>query len=325
MALLLDDGRRGHYRQVSALADCLSVRQWRLPAVVRPPWRTFAPYRLAAGLAAHPAIRQALPDREPAAIIACGRSSALVSRWLQVYWQGRPKTVQILHSGIGPKHFTWVIAPNHDKIGGDNVIHVNGSLTPVAASQLEFSGSSHASRCCLLLLGGPARHFRFTRGWLAESLSRLARQLHSLSASLQVLTSPRSPPWVAEVLAGSVHGVPCQLSQWSAMPAEVAQAAYTRAVREASLVVASADSVNLVSEAGASGKPAFVLGAERVSGRVASGVRSLLQQGYVLDVDALQRAVVENRGTRLLDETRRVAGLLLRSGLLDAAADNFRK
>lgn len=325
MILLLDDGRIGHYRQVSALADCLPVRQWRLPVHVRPPWRTFAPYRLVAGLAAHPAIQQALPDREPAAIIACGRSSALVSRWLQDYWRGRPKTVQILHSGIKPKHFTWVIAPNHDRIGGDNVIEVNGSLTPVVATQTEFTVPSYASPRCLLLLGGPARHFRFTRDWLAESLSRLAGRLHGLSASLRVLTSPRSPPWVGEVLAGSVHGLPYQLSEWSAMPAEAAQAAYALAMREASLVVASADSVNLVSEAGASGKPAFVLGAERVSGRVAAGVQGLLQQGYLLDIDALQRAVVENRGTRLLDETRRVAGLLLRSGLLAAAADNFRE
>jgi hypothetical protein len=317
LLLLLNDGRAGHWRQVTALAQQLGGPSIALPVALRQPWRALAPRRFPFGLAAHPELVRALPAQAPQAILSCGRRTALALRWLKAYWGGRPRTVQILHCGIGPEHFDWLVTPRHDGISGPNVILTVGSLNPVDEAWLAAAapdGSGRPAPRVALLLGGPSRHFTMTRPWLRQRLVELAAAIRRAGGSLEIVASPRAPGWVGvEARAAAVDLV------WHFIPwdggAEAPQA-YRAALAAATHLVASADSVNLLSEACATGKPVFVLGADRVRGRVAGCVTALLAAGHARQFAALPDGLSHALYTRPLRETPAVAGHLLRSGLL---------
>lgn len=310
----LDDGRPGHRRQAAALAERLSPNHARVDARLRQPWRAFAPRSLPLGLAAHRDLVKALPAEAPAAIVSCGRQGAVALRWLKRYWHGRTGTVQILDCGLDPAQFDFVVVPRHDGLAGRNVIRTLGSLNPVDEAWLAEGGHSPEAGSpprIAALLGGPSRHCSWDRKWLRETLARLAAAAGAAAGRVDVVASPRTPDWVAPLVAGMperprFHG-------WADEPA-TAQV-YRAVLAGASHLAATADSVNLLSEACATGKPVFVLGGERAQGRIGGFVGSLVADGYALDAAALPAGLADARPTRTLRETAAVAVRLKRSGL----------
>jgi mitochondrial fission protein ELM1 len=316
---LLNDGRTGHRRQVQALAHFLPLTYTVLPISLKPPWRWFAPYRLPGGLAAH---AELIPTSAvvPTIIISCGRRSALAARWLQTHFVGAPKTVQILDCGLSPDCFNWVIAPQHDRLEGDNVIQTIGSLNPVDDSWLqraagENDSNRHPTRpSALLLLGGPSRNFYFSRNWFRAVLSALRSRLNG--HDLTVVESPRTPPWVADDVDAVLADLPVYRVGWLKDNPEASAQAYGAALAAAECVFVTADSVNLVSESCASGKPVCLLGVEQARGKMDRFCRHLIQKGYALEDQPELPAAGAMPFTQCLRETESVATRLLESGLL---------
>jgi len=319
-AWLLDDGRAGHWRQVRALADFLPLRAIPVPVNLKLPWRWFAPYRLPFGQAAHSGLLVA-DAGPPGVIIACGRRSALAARWIQHHFAGRPKTVQILDCGLPPDRFTWVIAPSHDELEGDNVISTVGSLNPVTAAWLS-AAVDPAGPCAtapkprgVLLLGGPSGNFAFTRRWFRSALAGLCDP--GFGGSLTIVESPRTPGWVAaEVQAIPTNPAPLHRMPWTPQDPEAAERRLGAALACADFVLVTADSVNLASEACASGKPVGLLGVERARGKMARFCRQLMDSGFAKAVEPGKTDIEAIPTTRCLRETEDVARRLMVSGLL---------
>lgn len=319
--LLLNDGRAGHWRQVRALAERLGGPSIEIPVRLRQPWRALAPHRFPLGLAAHPEIRSALPAEPPAAVLSCGRRSALVLRWLKRRWPDDPPlTVQILDCGLDPRTFDWVVTPRHDGLSGPNVIRTLGSLNPVddawlAAAQYPAPVPAPAPSL-VVLLGGPTRACVWNRRWWREWLGRITAVAEKAYGSVTVVGSPRTPAWVAEEAHSQQSGVRCQSIPWPA--AGDTDEAYRAMLAAATHLVVSADSVNLLSEASATGKPVFVIGAERARGRARAFVDALIGGAYAVDASMLADALRSGRRTRVLRETGAVAVRLRQSGRFQA-------
>ncbi len=338
--LLLLDDRPGHRRQAEALAHYLPLPAWPMNVTLRPPWRWLAPRGLTGCLRAHGWLQQlalAPPGLTmaaqglgpPAAIISCGRRTALAMRALQQHWQGQPRTVQILHCGLPPPAFSWLITPQHDGVQGPNVIRTLGSLNPVDEDWLAHGASLPAASWPALppgcpriavLLGGPSRHFRFERVWLRNQLTGLAQQAAQSGAALELVCSARTPPWAGAEFRQACSRVPHRLHPWQPGQEGACRASYQAVLAAADRLLVSADSVNLLSEACATGKPVSVMGAAGLRGRPARLVECLLQQGYVQSDQAVATAsstvASEDVPRPVLRETQAVAGQLLRSGLL---------
>lgn len=314
--LLLNDGRAGHWRQVCALADRLGGAVLEVPVRLRQPWRACAPRRFPFGLAAHPDIQAALPADPPAAVLSCGRHSALVLRWLRQRWSDDPPlTVQILHCGLDPAAFDFVITPRHDRVGGPNVIRTLGSLNPVDDSWLAgadpFAAPGAVPRI-VMLLGGPVRHCAWNRRWLRAQLANITAVAAAAGGCVEVVGSPRTPAWVAEEAGAVAGGARCHAIPWRGQDA--AGAVYRSALAAATHLIVSADSVNLLSEACATGKPVCVIGSDRAHGRIGAFVGALLAGGYALEGRKLATAIQGGLRTRVLRETAAVAVRLKRSG-----------
>lgn len=305
----LSDGHAGNVRQATALADALAAQDRIDHFVLRPslPAHAFAPRRypllrqpFGAGFAA----RAAAP---PALAIGCGRQAALATRLLR---ERGSRAVQILDPRIDPAHWDLVIAPEHDRLRGDNVISTLGSLHPVddawlAQAREEFAafGDLPQPRTALLL-GGSSRHVRFDRVAFEELTAKLEVALAREGGSVLVTTSRRTP----RELRDALHHRYVETPGLTWLGPEDGANPYSGLLAWADRIVCSPDSVNMVSEACATRAPVFVFDPQRARGRVRTFLDSLLQRGRIRAMDtALAPFAVEplRETARVAEEVRR--------------------
>lgn len=304
---LLTDGHAGNLRQAAALAHALDaevMHTWTLQP--SPMARRLAPRRWPGAGNAFGADFAAALRSPPTLAIGCGRQGALATRLLRRHGAC---AVQILDPRIAPRHWDAVVAPAHDRLRGDNVLQVHGSLNPIddqwlAAARREFATllALPAPRVALLL-GGPSAHLKDEHAVLA-SFQRVADTLRAHGGSLLSAVSRRTPlHWVAALYRAraGVPGVFWRGEDDGPNP-------YPGLLACADRIACTPDSVNMLSEAAATHVPVQVLAADAIKGRPATFIRDLLGSGRIRafdgDFDAPATSVVPLR------ETARIAALL---------------
>lgn len=310
----LTDGHAGNRAQATALASalgCADACDWTLET--RLPWRWLAPHPgIGARHAFGPRFGQALMQ-PPALAIGCGRQAALATRLLG---QRGAQVVQILDPRLDPRHWDLVIAPQHDRLQGDNVITLVGSLNPVddawlAAARLRFADFAALPQPrTAILLGGPSAHARFDRSAFEVLASKLEVALARDGGSVLVTTSRRTPDNLIAALRHRYVETPGVV--WCG-PAD-GDNPYAGLLAWADRIVVSPDSVNLVSEACATRVPVYVFDPARVSGRPRRLLDGLLHSGRIRAMDT-GLAMFDVQPLR---ETARVAALVReRLGIAD--------
>jgi mitochondrial fission protein ELM1 len=302
----MHDGAAGNRRQALALAEALALpaREWSLRASA--PSRWFAPRQVpGSGSAFGEEFTRALRDHPPSLAIGCGRQAALATRQARA---AGARAIQILDPRIATTHWDLVIAPEHDGLLGDNVIQLLGSLNPVDAIWLaqareqapELAGLPQPRTA--VLLGGPTRATRFDRGALEVMLAKLELTLAREGGSLVICGSGRTPREWAPLLRARYAGNGHRL--W--MDAGDGVNPYAGALGWADRIVASPDSVNMVSEACATALPVFVAEPGRATGRV----RRFLQALEAIDRIRAQLGELNPFTAEPLRETSRVAAVV---------------
>ncbi|AWV08472.1 mitochondrial fission ELM1 family protein [Marilutibacter maris] len=304
----LSDGHAGNVRQATALAGALGLaaREWTLDA--RAPWRWLAPRRLPGSRGAFgPGFGQALALGEaalPGLAIGCGRQAALATRLLRRHGVA---AVQILDPRISTRHWDLVIAPEHDGLHGRNVIRLLGSLHPVddlwlAAARRDFAtfGELPGPRTAVLI-GGPSAHADFDEAGFEALFECVADCVQREGGSVLATASRRTPPAIAARMRERLGWLPGVV--WGPGAADDGRNPYPGLLGWADRIVASADSVNMLSEACATDAPVFVAGIDRLGGRPRRFVDSLLGRGRVRPLDPLMAPFP----AQALRETARVA------------------
>src|ERR1700723_80340 len=124
---VVTDGKSGMENQCLGLAEALGITPIVKRVKLRFPWRPLAPY-LRTGLGhAFSAKGDPVAPPWPDLLIATGRLSVPAALYIK---QQNPKTfaVQLQDPAIHPRHFDLVVAPEHDRLQGPNVISTRGGL-----------------------------------------------------------------------------------------------------------------------------------------------------------------------------------------------------
>lgn len=312
IAWTLSDGHAGNVRQTHALAAALGLgaREWTLDA--RAPWRWVAPRRLPWATRAFGAEFARALAAPPALALGCGRQAALATRLLR---DAGARAVQILDPRIAPRHWDVVIAPEHDRLRGDNVIAMLGSLHPVddlwlAGARRDFPALGLLPRpLTTVLVGGASAHSAFDAAGVDALAAGLASAHRRDGGSLLVTTSRRTPRAAVARLRSLVAAAPGLL--WAG-DADGGPNPYAGLLGWADRIVCTADSVNMLSEACATNVPVFVAGADRLGGRPRRFVDTLLARGRVHAFDA---ALCAFEVTPLRETARVAAEVRQRLGL----------
>ena len=296
---VISDGAAGNRRQALALAAALGGPVRELQLRPRAPWRWFGP-RLALGGAYVWGAQgyAALTPPWPPLAIGCGRHAALATRLLRRFSRGLTRTVQILDPRAPPRYWDLVIAPRHDALAGGNVLAPLGSLHPVDATWLADARAAWVEMARLppprtgVLLGGPRRGVALDARWQARCAAVL-RGLLAGGGSALVVASRRTPPGLADAIARALPGVPVRL--WR--DARDGANPYPGVLAWADRLLVSPDSVNMLSEAAATGVPVHTVLAAPLPPRLARFHAALRAGGWLVEPGAPRAAAMPLRET----------------------------
>ena len=309
---LLTDGKAGNLRQAQALADWLQRPAHAVTVSLSAPWRWLSPWAMRAP---SNALQPPMSPPWPALAIGCGRIGAAALDALPDANNGGPRRIQILDPHIAPNRFDAVIVPEHDGLQGDNVITLTGSLHSVDAAWLQRQRQQQPewADCdaprTLLLLGGPRRGTGFGTREMCE-LRRIVEHWQARDAGcLWISLSGRTPAAWRRLVESFLPRLGAH-RLWRGT--EDGANPYPGWLAHADRIIVTPDSVNMLSEACATGTPVLTHAPHGVRGRLGELHRSLREHGALrplqLSVRSWRYAPL-NEGPRAVEALRRLPAL----------------
>jgi mitochondrial fission protein ELM1 len=283
---VLTDGRAGHDHQALGVAEALgwpfAVRRIAYGPLARLPNLLLG--RSMRGLSK--GTRSALVAPWPDLVIAAGRRTAPLARWLKRRNPGA-FLVQLMWPGSA-RDLDLIAVPEHDRVadrpGMIRTLGTPSRVTPArlaAAARLapRLEGLPRPRIACLV--GGPRRGMPFTPRDAAALAGRAGRFAKSRGGSLLVATSRRTGSACEDALARSLEG-PHLLHRFGG-----GDDLYLAILGSADAVVVTADSASMCSEACATGRPVFLDGAQNAGPSKLEGLHRRLEQlGYLRPLGA---------------------------------------
>ncbi len=245
--------------QCRALAEALCEQPVRKTVVPHPPWKLLPAWSWWSPFAAAGPGSDPLAPPWPDILISCGRYAAGVALAVK---RAEPRvfTVHIQNPLLPVALFDVVVAPRHDRCKGGNVITTLGSLhgiTPalLAGEARRFAPAlAHLPRPLVtVLIGGRNRHYAFG----GREVEFLARQLKSAvekhGCGIALTISRRTGGAVTEDLKRRLSDLRCVI--WDGQ----GENPYLGFLGLADHVVVTCVSVNMTTEACATGRPVHVV------------------------------------------------------------------
>jgi mitochondrial fission protein ELM1 len=306
-AWVVTDGKPGMENQARGLAEAVG-----LPVVIhriapRAPWTWLAPLEIAARLET-----EGLGPPWPRLLIATGRQSIPYARAIK---RRSPATfsVQIQSPGVPARHFDLVVPPRHDRLRGPNVIPTRGALHRVTPARLAAEAATWAPSLAHLprplvavLIGGDNAVFRMTEAVADRLVAGLRAVAAAQGAGFAVTASRRTAPAIAARIRHGLDGLPAVM--WDG----AGENPYFGYLGLADHVVVTGDSVSMVSEALATGRPVHVLDLEGGSAKFAAFHEGLRADGlarpFAAPLASWTYAPLDDTGI-VADEVRRRMGL----------------
>ena len=234
----------------------------------------------------------------PELIVTAGRRNEPVARWLQ-RMAGGPQRCRLVHVGrpwAAVDAFDLIVTtPQYALPRHPRILHTEAPMHRVSPAALAAAAAAWRERVAGLpapriavLLGGHVGPWTFTAAKgaaLGAAVDAMARERHG---SLLVSTSARTPPEVVSAVAARVT-VPHLLYRWRAGDPDNPYLAW---LGLADRVVVTSDSMSMLTEATATGKPVFVFDLADPPGTAPLTIRRLVfHLGRALGPRQLRRDV----------------------------------
>ncbi len=205
----------------------------------------------------------------PDLIIAAGRRTAPVARYIKEKNRGKTFLVQLMNPGdTGIDDFDLICVPRHDRRPPrGNLMSITGAPHRVTEAVLAEAAGKWADKFAhlaepriALLVGGSTKRRKFTPE-MALELAALADQTASAAAgSLLVSTSKRTGGRAADALIGALNAPRC-IYRWG----DEGENPYFGYLGCSSAVIVTGDSVSMCSEACATTGPVYIFAPKRLT------------------------------------------------------------
>jgi mitochondrial fission protein ELM1 len=223
------------------------------------PWSILPPQLWVAPLSAPGPDGDRLAPPWPDLLISTGRQTVAPALAIKQRQQDRIVAIQLQNPTVDPARFDLVITPAHDQLSGANVVSTVGALHRITPDRLKAEAAMFADRYAALprplvavLLGGDNRQYRMTAQSADRLGSLLAEAAKQRGAGLAVTASRRTSPANLRRIRHCLDG--CAVDIWDG----TGNNPYFGMLGLADAIVVTGDSVNMVSEACATGKPVHV-------------------------------------------------------------------
>jgi mitochondrial fission protein ELM1 len=257
----LHDGKIGIINQVVGVAEAVGLPFVSLKLDIKLPWRHVSPtfWPNPTRILAQSGLRPPWPSL----VISCGHSGVGPALAIRAANQGRSFIVQVQDPRLARDRFDLMLIPEHDRARGANVLVTRGAVHRVTPAKLREAAERMSPALAALphprlavLIGGNNKVYRLT----PERMDALATQLATLcrrdGAALLVTPSRRTGAEGERILRDRLAGLPATIWDGSG------ENPYFAYLGLADAVLVTEDSVSMVTEASATGKPIYILGLE---------------------------------------------------------------
>lgn len=280
---VVTDGEPGPENQCLGVADALGVVPVVKRIFLRWPWKTLTPFLGGETEKTFSPLGDKLQPPWPDLVLASGRKSIAAARYIKRMSGGRTFTVYIQNPYISPSQFDLVVVPMHDRLKGPNVIVTNAAPTRITPSTLQEARDYFADPFedlseprLAVMIAGQNRAYKMTE----EIAHKLVAQLHHLAdehdVSLMIRTAPKTGAEIEQIID---DGLSEDDNAWIWDPeTENPQMGF---LAWADYILVTADSVSLISEAAATGKPVYMIPLEGGSPRIEQFHKNMMDRGIL--------------------------------------------
>ncbi len=274
---ILSEDYAGLQAQALGLAEAAGLTPQMRPLVPRAPWKWLPETLWPSPLAAFPPRLLARPW--PDLVIGCGGMASVVGAAMR---QRGQTVVQVQNPSVNPDRFDLVVVNRHDELTGPNVIVTRTALHRATPARLAAAGEQWRERFAHLprplvavLVGGSNGRFRLD----AEVGARLAGQLADMvrrdRPGIVVTPSRRTDPVVVRQLTRAL----APLGGW--IWDGTGENPYFGMLALADGIIATMDSVSMVSEAAATRAPVLFAELPGKSRRIGLFLNGLVGDGRI--------------------------------------------
>jgi hypothetical protein len=256
---VLHDGKPGMRSQALGLAEATGCPFVEKPLGVHLPWSILPPQLWLLPRYAVSEGRSLWAPPWPDLVIACGRNAAVPALTIRRASGGHTFLAQIQDPRVRRSEFDLIVAPEHDRLRGPRVIITRGAVHRVTAARLDEERRRFPALAALprpivtVLIGGANKTYRLTLRRLAEIADTLAALLSEHGGSLLLTPSRRTGEQGIRLLRARLGGFPGEI--WEGR----GDNPYFAYLALADALLVTADSVSMISEAAATGKPVHIL------------------------------------------------------------------
>lgn len=256
----ITDDKRGNQVQAQGLAKAVGFTTKSKVISLKLPWRHIPPSYWPPGVLGVDAKECGLTAPWPDLIISCGRQSVGVAAEIKRRAKDKTIAVHIQHPRVSPSKFDLVAAPAHDNLSGPNVISTLGSLGQVNRHVLDEAAERFAARytdmpkpLIAVSIGGSNSVYTLNSNQIDEISQQLKKIAVDTGGSLLITASRRTGAENETKLRAALQDIPGEF--WN----NTGDNPYFAYLGSADYVIVTNDSVNMISEACATGKPVFII------------------------------------------------------------------
>ncbi len=292
--LVLDDGKKGHLKQ--SLAVVKQIKRYRQDKGFKPEdtpvdtarisfknsfrksvFNLISPFtaRKAQGKlrlmrwALDPESYKAAVMRYADVIVSCGSALTGASMYLKAENYARSVTI-LAPAAYARKKFDVIVMPSHDLKKGK--VPDNAAVTELAPNLIDPEEllplrKEHSGPCIGLLIGGENPHFGFTADLARQIAVGVKAACGRTGGHFYATTSRRTPPEADEVFKELLNGDTRSMGFVTGRE-DTDERTVEKILASSDVVVVSGESISMVSEAVASGKPVLVFMPEKKSPKV---------------------------------------------------------
>ena len=248
----------GMISQVVGLAEAMGFENpVQKKVTLKAPWSWMPNWRALASLAGIGPGSDTLGPPWPDLLITCGRRAAFISLAIGKV-APQVKRIHIQNPRGSLNHYDVLVVPKHDGLKGRNVLVTYGAVHRVNARKLEDGRKQFADRLAVLkrplvavLLGGTNHSYRLDAAWSQGFAAQLNAMVETSGCGLAITPSRRTDPDAVAMLRAKL---PPEAMIWDG----TGDNPYFGFLGSADAVIVTCDSISMVSEACATGKPVLV-------------------------------------------------------------------
>ena len=314
--LIASDGSDGMHNQSIALAKSIGFK----PQIVKikPYWLSRLFPIFFAGRFNFPLSNndKSLLSKQSKILITCGNRMAGISIGLKRIYRKNNKNIYTIHiqnPNIPSKYFDLLVIPEHDNLTGKNIIVSEGSIhlvdkkqIKIAYDKLNIKNLKGFKDHIVVLVGGNTKRQKVSYNYVIKFINEIKRIQKIFKTKIILCPSRRTPENLLKHFRENKSN-----NIFIAEKKKNNENPYPGIIYNAKLIIATTDSVNLLSEAVGSGKAVFVFDLFKPVKRKKLYVQNLLSKGKIKYSNIIESSEYVFNEVNSVNEAKRIGKLII--------------